>query len=193
MARLMDGYERSRRFSDALGSDLFSLGIITALFHDIGYLRHRKDTRHRNGAEYTLHHVSRGAYFLDEYMQEIGMPEWARVAGRIIHFTGYEIPVQRIDVPSPAHRLLGNMLGSADIMHRNLDRRGESLVKVTDPAHCGRLREVIARGMDDSTSSWWLDREGNWTRHARDAAGAPLRDVQEGLIIDKSRGRLPDA
>ena len=98
--------------------------------------------------------------------------------------------------PGPGEDLeAGNevWLGSADIMHRNLDRRVESLVKVTDPAHCGRLREVIARGMDDRTSSWWLDGEGNWTRHARDDAGRPLRDVQEGLITDKSRGRLPDA
>jgi len=84
-------------------------------------------------------------------------------------------------------------LGSADIMHRNLDRRVESLVKVADPAHCARLRELIALGMDDRTSSWWLDGEGNWTRHACDDAGAPLRDVQESLIIDKSRGRLSDA
>jgi polyphosphate kinase len=83
-------------------------------------------------------------------------------------------------------------LGSADMMHRNLDRRVESLVKVVDPAHCGRLREVIALGMDDGTSAWWLDGEGNWTRHARDDAGTPLRDVQESLIIDKSRGRLSD-
>ena len=84
-------------------------------------------------------------------------------------------------------------LGSPDIMHRNLDRRVESLVKVTDPAHCARLREVITRGMDDGTSSWWLDADGNWTRHARDDIGTPLRDVQESLIIDKSRGRLSDA
>jgi polyphosphate kinase len=84
-------------------------------------------------------------------------------------------------------------LGSPDIMHRNLDRRVESVVKVTDPVHCARLREVIARGMDDGTSSWWLDGDGNWTRHARDDNGAPLRDVQESLIIDKSRGRLSDA
>jgi polyphosphate kinase len=47
--------------------------------------------------------------------------------------------------------------------------------------------------MDDGTSSWWLDDDGSWTRHARDASGAPLRDVQESLIMDKSRGRLPDA
>jgi polyphosphate kinase len=84
-------------------------------------------------------------------------------------------------------------LGSADMMHRNLDRRVESLVLVADPVHCGRLRQVMALGMDDGTSSWWLGADGNWTRHARDDAGAPLRDVQESLIIDKSRGRHCDA
>jgi polyphosphate kinase len=84
-------------------------------------------------------------------------------------------------------------LGSADVMHRNLDRRVESLVRVTDPVHCTRLRELIALGMDEGTSSWWLDGEGTWTRHARDESGAPLLDVQESLIMDRSRGRLPDA
>ncbi|MGH3209639.1 MAG: RNA degradosome polyphosphate kinase [Trebonia sp.] len=84
-------------------------------------------------------------------------------------------------------------LGSADMMHRNLDRRVESLVRVTDPAHSTKLRELIALGMDDGTSSWLLDGDGNWTRHARDESGAPLRDVHESLIMDHSRGRLPDA
>jgi len=84
-------------------------------------------------------------------------------------------------------------IGSADMMHRNLDRRVEALVKVSDPGHCTRLRELIAIGMDDSTSSWWLDGDGNWTRHARDASGKPLRDVQEFLIREKSRGRTADA
>jgi polyphosphate kinase len=84
-------------------------------------------------------------------------------------------------------------LGSADMMHRNLDRRVEALVRVAEPAHCTRLRELIALGMDDRTSSWWLDSDGTWTRHARDETGAPLRDVHESLIMDKSRGRVPDA
>jgi len=78
-------------------------------------------------------------------------------------------------------------------MHRNLDRRVESLVRVTDPAHSTRLRDLVALGMDDGTSSWWLDGDGNWTRHARDESGLPLRDVHESLIMDKIRGRLPDA
>jgi len=84
-------------------------------------------------------------------------------------------------------------LGSADMMHRNLDRRVETLVRVTDPAHSARLRELVALGMDDGTSSWWLSGDGTWTRHSRDESGAPLRDVHESLIMDKSRGRLPDA
>ena len=73
-------------------------------------------------------------------------------------------------------------LGSADMMHRNLDRRVEALVRVADPAHCTRLRGLIALGMDDGTSSWWLDGDGSWARHARDAGGRPLLDVQESLI-----------
>jgi polyphosphate kinase len=83
-------------------------------------------------------------------------------------------------------------LGSADMMHRNLDRRVESLVRVSDPAHCTKLRRLFALGMDDGTSSWWLDGDGEWTRHSRDEDGAPLYDVQESLIMDKSRGRLSD-
>ncbi len=73
-------------------------------------------------------------------------------------------------------------IGSADMMHRNLDRRVEALVRVTDPAHCARLRELIALGMDDGMSSWWLDSDGDWTRHATDAEGRPLPHVQETLI-----------
>jgi polyphosphate kinase len=73
-------------------------------------------------------------------------------------------------------------IGSPDMMHRNLDRRVEALVRVVGPALCTKLRELIALGMDDGTSSWWLDGDGNWTRHARDARGRPLRDVQESLI-----------
>jgi polyphosphate kinase len=84
-------------------------------------------------------------------------------------------------------------LGSADMMHRNLDRRVESLVRVSDPAQCTKLRRLFARGMDDGTSSWWLDGDGSWTRHARDEADAPLYDLQESLIMDKTRGRLADA
>jgi hypothetical protein len=122
MARLMDGYERSRTRGELIGARLFGFGITTALFHDIGYLRRRSDTRHQNGAEYTLRHVSRGARFLDSYMTSIGMPDLAPLAARVIHFTGYEIPVHQIQVPTPLFRTLGNMLGTADVIAQMADR-----------------------------------------------------------------------
>ena len=122
MARLMDGYERAAHGTEPFGERLFRLGIITALFHDCGYIRHKKDTRHHNGAEYTLRHVSRGARFLEEYLPKVGMPDLAGVAAQLVHFTGYEIPVQEIRVPSLVFRLLGNLLGSADIIAQMADR-----------------------------------------------------------------------
>jgi polyphosphate kinase len=76
-------------------------------------------------------------------------------------------------------------IGSADMMHRNLDRRVELLVQVTDTGHQRRLRRVLHLGMDDRTSSWWLNADGHWVRHSRDEEGNPLRDVQETLIRER--------
>jgi polyphosphate kinase len=76
-------------------------------------------------------------------------------------------------------------IGSADIMHRNLDRRVELLVQVTDTGHQRRLRRVLQLGMDDRTSSWWEDPNGHWVRHSRDEEGNPLRDVQETLVRER--------
>jgi len=122
MARLIDGYERSREDGPPIGERLFQLGIICALFHDFGYLRKRGDRRHRRGAEYTRIHVSRGAQYLKDYLPSIGMGEYASVAGPILHFTGYERPVASIRLAQPIFRLLGSLLGSADIIAQMADR-----------------------------------------------------------------------
>ena len=73
-------------------------------------------------------------------------------------------------------------LGSADLMHRNLDRRVEMLVRVTDPGQRADLAGLIDLAMDDGTASWWLAPDGTWTKHHLDASGAPLRDIQQYLI-----------
>jgi polyphosphate kinase len=82
-------------------------------------------------------------------------------------------------------------IGSADMMHRNLDRRVELLVQVTDPGHQRRICRFLDLGMDDRTSSWWLGPDGYWVRHSRDEAGNPLRDVQETLVRER-RVRIAD-
>lgn len=123
MARLMDGYERSWTVSrPSLGEELFLVGVVCALLHDCGYIRREKDTRHANGAEYTLTHVSRGAKFLRDYLPRMGMEDWAHVAAQVIHFTGYELPVERIRLRDPQYRMVGNLLGSADLIAQMSDR-----------------------------------------------------------------------
>jgi hypothetical protein len=121
MARLLDGCVRTAG-AGTLTERLFRLGIVSALYHDCGYIRRRKDTKHANGAEYTTVHVARGVEFLEAYLPKIGMADLVQAASRIVHFTGYEIPVDRIKVPGPEFRLLGNLLGSADILTQMADR-----------------------------------------------------------------------
>jgi hypothetical protein len=122
MARLIDGYERSRVGMEPLDASMFRLGVIAALFHDCGYVRTRDDTAHKTGAEHTLTHVSRGARFLKDYLPRIGMSDVADIAAALIHFTGYETPVAQIRVPTLAYQLLGRLLGSADIIAQMSDR-----------------------------------------------------------------------
>ncbi|MSQ71398.1 MAG: hypothetical protein EXR27_08940 [Betaproteobacteria bacterium] len=122
MARLIDGYQRGRIGPEPIGPGLFQLGVITALFHDCGYVRRLDDAVHKNGAELTVNHVSIGSVFLRDYFNRLGMPENAEIASQLIHFTGYETPVNSIRVPSPIHRLLGSLLGSADIIAQMSDR-----------------------------------------------------------------------
>ncbi|MEV8250469.1 RNA degradosome polyphosphate kinase [Microbacterium sp. NPDC076768] len=83
-------------------------------------------------------------------------------------------------------------IGSADMMHRNLDRRVEALVRVTDPAHLKELLAFFDLAMDEGTTSWHLGAEGVWERHAVDADGKPLIDLQDktmGLIQRRRRAR----
>ena len=122
MARLVDGYERTRGDSPPIDRDLFVLGVVCALFHDCGYIRKLNDTRHRNGAAYTSTHVSRGGKFLKGYLPEIGLARFADVAPLVLHFTGYERPVDTIQLEDPMLRLLGSLLGSADIIAQMSDR-----------------------------------------------------------------------
>ncbi len=76
------------------------------------------------------------------------------------------------------------LIGSADMMERNLDRRVEALVPVTEPALQDRLREVIAVMMRDDRRSWWLDDQGDWRRvetGTDDPAGIDTFETLMGL------------
>ena len=57
-------------------------------------------------------------------------------------------------------------IGSADLMHRNLDRRVEALVRVTLPSAQDELRNVLELSMGDQTEGWDLSGDGSWHRRA---------------------------
>ncbi|MDV3222102.1 RNA degradosome polyphosphate kinase [Intrasporangium sp.] len=73
-------------------------------------------------------------------------------------------------------------IGSADLMHRNLDRRVEALVRITDPGHLAELAELFGLAFDEGTSRWDLGADGRWVRYYLDPAGEPLTDLQAALI-----------
>jgi polyphosphate kinase len=75
-------------------------------------------------------------------------------------------------------------IGSADMMHRNLDRRVEALVRISQPDHIKELVGLFDLAMDESSSAWYLGANGVWTRHQYDASGAPLVDVQDQIMKD---------
>jgi len=120
MARLMDGCVQAAS-AQVMNERLFQLGTVSALFHDIGYLRRLDDTQKKHGAEYTRTHVGRGAEFMAWYLPEVGLGDLADPATRIVHFTGYEVPVKHIQI-EPQYRMVGNLLGSADILAQMADR-----------------------------------------------------------------------
>ncbi|MBC3760545.1 RNA degradosome polyphosphate kinase [Quadrisphaera oryzae] len=80
-------------------------------------------------------------------------------------------------------------IGSADMMHRNLDRRVEALVRIRDVEHQRALVDLVDLAADAGTASWHLGPDGSWARAAVDDAGEPLLDLQEFLIAARSNRR----
>ncbi len=147
MARLLVANERQAMPAEKLGGARASLGVVLALFHDVGYLRRINDDVQRNGAEFTRTHVSRGARFLREYLPGLGLGDWADVAAEIIHYTGYERPFSQIVTHDARDVRLGHLLGTADMIAQLSDRC--YLEKCRDRLY----PEFVLGGMAMSTAS----------------------------------------
>jgi polyphosphate kinase len=80
-------------------------------------------------------------------------------------------------------------IGSADMMHRNLDRRVEALVRVVAPGHLKELSDFFDLAMSDSSSSWHLGPDGEWTRHNVGDDGKLLVDIQDRTMTNVQRRR----
>ena len=72
-------------------------------------------------------------------------------------------------------------IGSADLMHRNLDRRVESLVRIERPVHKASLQEIFDLSLSEETASWHQD-QGSWKNVTKNSNGEPLQDLQSLYI-----------
>ncbi|MEY4423246.1 MAG: hypothetical protein RLZZ258_349 [Actinomycetota bacterium] len=84
-------------------------------------------------------------------------------------------------------------IGSADMMHRNLDRRVEALVRISQPDHIRELNAFFDLCMDERSSSWHLASDGTWARHQVSAEGTALIDVQDQVmseVFSKRKSRI---
>jgi polyphosphate kinase len=92
--------------------------------------------------------------------------------------------------PTPTGRVTSEppevWIGSADLMHRNLDRRVEALVLLTEPAHRRELTTQIDTVFADDAACWVLGPDGEWNRRVS-PDGRPLRDVQESFIEARNK------
>jgi polyphosphate kinase len=73
-------------------------------------------------------------------------------------------------------------IGSADMMHRNLDRRVEALVRITQPDHIKELTQLLDLGMSSQVSLWNLSETGDWIRTTHSESGVRLADMQDELM-----------
>lgn len=73
-------------------------------------------------------------------------------------------------------------IGSADLMHRNLDRRIEALISIPAGNQVDHLLENIDLAMAADVSAWELDAEGEWHRLTVGPDGERLRDLQSIYI-----------
>jgi polyphosphate kinase len=77
-------------------------------------------------------------------------------------------------------------IGSADLMHRNLDRRVETLVRLVEPVQRRAISALFDLAMDPGTAAWDLHGDGTWTRSEYAEDGSALADLQNTLIAERA-------
>ena len=78
-------------------------------------------------------------------------------------------------------------IGSADIMHRNLDRRVEALVRIDSEKHKERLRAILDDSISDKYSTWFLNNNNTWERATHDSDGKILVNFQDHFVEKHNR------
>jgi polyphosphate kinase len=73
------------------------------------------------------------------------------------------------------------------MMHRNLDRRVEALVRIDSDKHKARLKGILDDSVSDQYSTWHLDGENTWVRKTSDVDANPLVNFQDHFVDRHNR------
>ena len=93
-----------------------TLGLISALMHDTGYIQAVDDDT-GTGAKYTACHIQRSIEFLKKYFHDNGFPsEYLPICSNLLRCTGLDVKIAKIKFQSPEHEILGKILGTADLI-----------------------------------------------------------------------------
>ncbi len=120
-----------------------------------------------------------------------GVPEMSEsitvrsVVGRYLEHSR----IMRFGVPGTDE--VEHIIGSADIMPRNLDRRVEAMLRVTEPKSRARLDEILELGFADDMLAWSLEPDGNW-RKVPTRMGLEAHVRFQELAIARAKARTTD-
>jgi polyphosphate kinase len=84
------------------------------------------------------------------------------------------------------------VIGSADLMPRNLDGRVEAMLRVTDARTRARLDEILAINLADDTLAWTLEPDGTW-RKVPTVRGVESQVRFQELAVARAKVRTTDA
>jgi hypothetical protein len=93
-----------------------TLGLISALMHDTGYIQAVEDDT-GTGAKYTVSHIERSIEFMEKYFHDHAFPaEYLPICRDFLRCTGLEVKINEIKFQSREHEILGQILGTADLI-----------------------------------------------------------------------------
>ncbi|HOJ72050.1 MAG TPA: hypothetical protein PLR38_09485 [Syntrophorhabdaceae bacterium] len=119
MVRLMHGYKIKMGL---LSKNMVLLGMISALFHDTGYIQKTGDKK-GTGARYTLNHVERSIRFAKDYLSSKGFSQKEiQDCASMLRCTIVSIDIESIRFGSDETKIIGKMLGTADFLGQMADR-----------------------------------------------------------------------
>jgi hypothetical protein len=114
ISRLIDGYNIDH--AEKLKVHMVKLALIATIFHDAGYVQTINDVT-GTGAKYTLSHVDRSINFIKKYYPKLNFTKKDfESIKNMISCTGLNVNLSKIKFSSEDEKILGYMLGTADLI-----------------------------------------------------------------------------